>query len=176
MTKAPKGWDVIEPSTRKRPARTGRAGSPPGKKRLMIKEKTESRIREIIETWSEPRITWEALTEVVNAEFQGDWSPQALMKHKSLKKAYDRVKDRLRELAAKGGQPRRRAEGDGTIEVMRKQLRAAREEIEKLRSTNQKLLDKFVRWKSNAYLKGWSVKDLDAKLDKPDRGRTDKDR
>jgi hypothetical protein len=176
MTKAPKGWDKIEASGRKRPIRNGWRAAPAGKKRLLIKDKTESRIRDIIEDWKEPRISWEAVVQAVNAEFKGNWTRVAIAKHPKLQKAYSDTKKRLRALEEKAGSRRRRAEGDGTIEVLQKQIRSLREENQKLLSANAKLEEKFVRWKTNAYLNGWSIKKLDDDLDKIDRGQTDKDR
>ena len=173
MTKAPKGWERIEPSGRKRPVRTGKRSSPPGKRRLLIKTTSEKRIREIIEDWNEPRITWEALVQVVNAEFKGDWSRQALMKHTRLRDAYDDKKEDLRKRQKKGGGRRAPRKGDGTVEVLRRQIRDQREEIAVLRADKAKLLEQFATWKANAYLNGWSIKELDKKLEKPDRGQTD---
>jgi hypothetical protein len=169
MAKAPKGWERIEPSRRKRPVRNGKRSSPPGKRRLHIKTTTETRIRDIIEGWEEPRITWEAVVQVVNVEFGGDWSRQALMKHKRIRNAYDIKKKEL-------GGTVRDEEGDGTLEVLRRQIRDMREELAKLRAEKAKLLVKFATWKTNAYLNGWPIKALDKEPEKPDRGQTDKDR
>jgi hypothetical protein len=176
MPKAPKGWEFIEPSGRKRPVRKRASSSPPGKKRLQIKEKTESRIRDLIEDWKESKITWKAVVQAVNVEFKGNWTRVAIAKHPKLQKAFSDTKKRLRALEEKAGGRRRRAEGDGTIEVLQKQIRALREENHNLRATNAKHDEKFVRWKANAYLNGWSIKKLDEDLVKPDRGQTDKDR
>jgi hypothetical protein len=176
MTKAPKGWEKIEPSGRKRPARTGKRSSPPGKRRLRVKAASEKRIVEIIEDWNEPGITWKALVQVVNTEFEGDWSPQALMKHPRLKAAYKLKKDELQKKAKKGGSGRPAKQGDGTLKVLQRQIRDMREEIAGLRSDKARLLEQFATWKTNAYLNGWSIKALDKKLEKPDRGQTDKKR
>lgn len=169
MTRPPKGWERIEPTGRKRPVRTGKRSSPPGKRRLHIKTATEKRVREIIEEWSEPRITWEAIVQVVNVEFDGDWTRQALMKHKRIRDAYDIKKKEL------GGTVRDK-DGDGTMDVMRRQIRDMREEIAELRADKAKLLVKFATWKTNAYLNGWSIKALDKEPKPPDRGQTDKKR
>jgi hypothetical protein len=176
MTKAPKGWDKIDNGLRKRPVRTGRRSAPAGKKRLLIKDKTESRIRDIIEDWKEPRISWDAVVQVVNVEFKGNWTRVAIAKHPKLQKAYTETKEKLRLQAQKGEHRRATREGDGTLQVLQRQIRDMREENTKLRTTNAKLEEKFVRWKTNAYLNGWPIKKLDAELEKPDRGQTDKDR
>jgi hypothetical protein len=177
MAKPPpaRGWDKIE-GRRKRPTRTGKRSAPAGKRRLLVKDKTESQIRAIIEDWKEPRISWEAVVEAVNAEFKGKWTRVAIAKHPKLQKAFSDTKKKLRELEKKGGGGRRRTEGDGTLEVLQKQVRSLKEENERLLSINAKLEQKFVRWKTNAYLNGWPIKKLDEDLEKPDRGQTDKDR
>ncbi|MDA9504068.1 hypothetical protein XI09_04665 [Bradyrhizobium sp. CCBAU 11386] len=176
MGKVPRGWDTIMPRGRKRPVRNGWRSAPAGKKRLLIKEKTESRIRDIIEDWKEPKITWAAVVQVVNLEFKGNWTRVAIAKHPKLQKAFRDTKKRLRALEGKATGRQRKAEGDGTVEVLKKHVRSLREENQKLRATNATLEERYVRWKTNAYLNGWSIKKLDEKLDKPDRGQTDKDR
>jgi hypothetical protein len=178
MAKPPpaRGWDKIE-GLRKRPIRTGKRSAPAGKRRLLIKERTENEIREIIENWKEPpRFSWDAVMAVVNEKYKGNWTYQALAKHPKLQKAFSDTWDKLRAARKKGGEEQPRPEGDGTIEVLLKQVRSLKEENEKLRSTNAKLEEKFVRWETNAYLNGLSLKELDKKLPKPDRGQTDKKR
>jgi hypothetical protein len=175
MGKAPKGWEFADAGGRRRPVRTGVSSSPPGKRRLQIKQKAESRIRDLIEDWKEPKITWEAAVQAVNVEFKGNWTRVAIAKHPKLQKAFSDTKKRLRALEEKAGSRRRRTEGDGTIEVLKKQIRALREANHQLRATNAKHEEKFVRWTANAYLNGWSIKKLDEDLKKPDRGQTDKD-
>ncbi|MEY9185045.1 hypothetical protein ABIG06_006547 [Bradyrhizobium sp. USDA 326] len=182
MTKAPKGWDKIEPRGRNRPVRNGWRSAPAGKKRLFVKDKergTEKRILEIIEKWPEPTITWEALVQVVNVEFKGTWTRVALAKHPKIQKAYTLKKKELREAALQadpGKAKRKRREGDGTFEVLRRQMQDLREDNQRLRALVAKHEERYVRWKTNAYLNGWSIKKLDEKPEKPDRGQTDKDR
>lgn len=175
MTKAPKGWERVG-GGRKRPMRTGPRSAPAGKKRLFVKEKTEGRIRTIIENWTGPTITWELIVKMVNAEFEGAWTRVAIAKHPKLQAAYTKKKNELKELARKPSTGRKRREGDGTHEVMKRQLRALREENAQLKGIVARYDEKFTTWKANALLNGWPIRALDKKLQKPDRGQSDKDR
>jgi hypothetical protein len=176
MAKAPKGWEWVGGGGRKRPIRPGRRSAPAGKKRLFVKEKTEARIRTIIEEWTGPTITWELIVKAVNAEFEGAWTRVAIAKHPKLQTAFTKKKDELRELALKRSTGRKRRQGDGTLDVMKRQIRSLQEDNAKLKGIVAKHEEKFATWKANAYLNGWPIRLLDKKPDKPDRGQSDKDR
>jgi hypothetical protein len=173
MTGRFKGWEYVDNGRRKRPARHGAPSSPAGKLRLLIAEKTEKEIRSMILAWEGPRITWQAVLEAVNAKYGGKWTRQALAKHPRLQKAFTEAKNRLKKEQVAGSP---KSEGDGTVEVLQRQLRSVREDNEDLRKKIGKLEERFVRWKTNAYLNGWSVRKLDEALQKIDRGQSDKDR
>lgn len=174
MAKVPKGWDIYV-GRRKRPVRKGVAGSPPGKKRLLIAKKTESEIREMIEEWPGPKLQWGPLMAAINARFGGSWTRQAVSRHPKLQKAWDiRRKELAKAKVTATGKTR--PEGDGTAEVLKRQVRNLREENEELKKLIGRFEEKFVRWTTNASMQGWSIKKLDAALNKIDRGQSDKDR
>lgn len=61
MDKRIRGWDSYR-SGRKRPVRKGVSSSPPGKRRLLITEKTHDDILKMIENWPlDQDLCWDAL-------------------------------------------------------------------------------------------------------------------
>ncbi len=88
MAKAPKGWENAG-TLRRQPLRTGRPSAPPGKRRLLVGEQTRDALEELIEGWPiDSDLTWDALMEVINFRYGGNWTRQAVAKHKDLQKAF----------------------------------------------------------------------------------------
>jgi hypothetical protein len=174
MPKAPKGWEFIEPSRRKRPVRNGVSSSPPGKRRLRIKEVTKSRIRDIILDWDEPNFTWDLLMEKINKEFGGKWSAWSVGKHPKLQEYFQITKDRIRKEKADRAAGMKPKLVEGTTAVLQDRLKHLQRENEDLKKRLAESEARLARWRTNAALNKIRISLLDEKLQENNRGRSDR--
>ena len=118
--------------------------------------KDEKRIIELIEEWSEPKLTWPLLVDACKEKLDISRARQSLMNLPAVDLA---MKNRKAALKAKKLKP-------GWIA----DLQTANERIEELKATNQKLLaavrdmhSRFLIWQANADMHGLTQ----AMLDRP---------
>ncbi|MEH6813399.1 MAG: hypothetical protein V7677_12780 [Motiliproteus sp.] len=124
--------------------------------------KDEERIKQLIQNWSNPKLTWELLVAACKKQLDIDTTRQALNKRQSIKGLLNVRKVELKAPSQQSG--------------FVKDLKAANERIQKLMDrnvqldqVNHQLLDMFARWQYNASLHGMTQSDLDQPLP-PGRG------
>ncbi len=171
---APKGWDKIEPSRRKRPPRTGKPSSPPGKPRLRIKEASKQSIIAMLKAWK-GKLTWPLLMARVNKKFKGDWKYQSLAKHPELQALFTATQARIRKGApAAGGVVKEMRGTDLTDSVLQDRIDHLQRENEVLKRRLTDYEARMLRWRKNAALARVAIATLDHELQENDRGRSDR--
>jgi hypothetical protein len=94
------------------------------------------------------------------------WKRQTLEGHDAIKKAFQKRQE-------EGPRKARRAPRDAAMALYAKQVEALKEENRLLAEKLAAYEQRFARWAVNAFLKGVTEGDLDAKLLPTDRGQTD---
>lgn len=177
MAKAPKGWENAG-ALRRRPRRTGRRSAPPGKRRLLVGEQTREALEELIETWPiDSDLTWDALMEVINFRYGGNWTRQAVAKHKDLQKAFTKrqkeIQVHLRTKAQNAGRRVARTR-DEEVAYLKKQIDLLNVENADLKQQLKKADARMNLWRHNAFLHRMTPHQLDAPMQENDRGRSDR--
>jgi hypothetical protein len=177
MTKAPKGWDKIDNGRRKRPVRKGRPSSPPGKRRLLVTEKTGPEILSIIENWPlDENLEWKPLMALLGKRYGGTWTRQAVSKHEFLQDAFTKKQEEIleyrRKKANEAGKRVARTR-DEEVAYLKQQLQATNQEITDLKVQLGIVEDRMARWRHNA-LNHMTFRQLDEKLQENDRRRSDR--
>jgi hypothetical protein len=104
--------------------------------------------------WSKPKITWTAVVSKVEAVLKGRrFSRQALYANDDIYRAYAEAKRRLR----KGLPPAKR-------KPVAERIAALQDANRRLRAENDTLIEKFVRWETNAEKHGIRVEQLEEAL------------
>lgn len=178
MSKAPKGWENAGPS-RRRPVRTGKRSSPPGKRRLLVTEATHDAIKDIIEGWPlDSELGWDALMEVIGLRYGGKWTRQAVAKHKKLQKAYTKRQKEIvdfRREKARSKNKRVARTRDEQVAYLKKQLELVVQENEDLKKQLKIAERRMNLWRKNAFLHRMTPQQLDAPMQENDRGRSDRE-
>ncbi|MCK1713121.1 hypothetical protein [Bradyrhizobium sp. 143] len=176
MSKAPKGWENAGPS-RRRPVRTGKRSSPPGKRRLLVTEVTHDPIKEIIEGWPlDSELGWPALMEVIGLRYGGTWTRQAVAKHDDLQAAFTKRQAKItafRREKAKSKNKRVARTRDEEVAYLKKQLGLVMQENEDLKKQLKTAGRRMNLWRHNAFLHRMTPQQLDAPMQENDRGRSE---
>jgi hypothetical protein len=177
MPKAPKGWEFIE-GRRKRPVRNGRRSTPPGKRLLLINDKTHGAIKDLVEGWPiGEELSWEALMEVINYTYGGNWTRQAVAKHSDLQEAFTKRQKQIqvfrREKGKNAGRRVSRTR-DEEVAYLKKQVDLLNQEKADLKQQLEKAAARMNRWRHNAFLHRMTPHQLDAPMQENDRGRSDR--
>lgn len=128
------------------------------------------RIVLLIDSWSEPKLTWDILITHIHRSFNTLYTRQALDRHPRISQAYKfRKRNQVKQTP------------EATPEEQKIELLEI--EVARLKRENNQLLEQFVRWTSNVQRidkKTWEQdwrehrdeirKELDKPLDKVDRG------
>lgn len=121
----------------------------------------------VLDGW-EGKLTWELLIDAIEARRQVRYTRQALNQHARVKHAFQLTKERLR------GQPRNELkipQALGPLEAQALMERYDRLEAEnaRLKVENDRLIQQFIIWASNASNRGLDVHYLNQPLQQVDR-------
>ena len=97
------------------------------------------RIVLLLDSWSEPKLTWDLLIAHIQEKYQISYTRQALDRHARISDAYQFRKRQL------SGQVRQATPDDLRINALQ-------EEVARLKRENHHLLEQFVRWLNNVNL------------------------
>lgn len=122
----------------------------------------------VLDGWS-GKLTWDLLIDVIERRLFVRYTRQALDKRARVKVAYQVAKQRI-----SFGQDNKANKKFSTIEVEVLNQRISRLEAEnsRLKIENERLLEQFVTWGYNAYLKGLTKEYLNTPLPRVDRELT----
>jgi len=120
----------------------------------------------LLDGWT-GKLTWEFLIQELLQRWRRSYTRQALDRHARIKRAFSGAKLRLRKSPVN-------LKRQGPVELERERERRQRSEaeVERLKREIDYLTDQFLRWASNAYIKGLSKADLDRPLVPIDREPT----
>jgi hypothetical protein len=163
-----KGAGRLPPGPRKKP-RPAPAGV-----RLVITGSVVEKIRKLILAWPHPTMTWEAVRSAVNTNFKAEWTRQALSKHRTILKAFQATKKRLRDERAPSSSRRKRLTRDTTVPVLQDRIRYLEDQLMDLEGEILEYKTQFLRIQENAYLLGVPMSKLLKSNEPGDRDRTDK--
>ncbi len=122
-----------------------------------LTEKDVTRIKKLIEEWSEPKLTWPLLVEACERRLGIIRSRQSYAKLTELQIA---MKDRKTALKA----PTEKAGWIKDINEANERIEKLTEDNQRLKFVNQKLLERFKIWQANADMYGVSQTKLDQPL------------
>ena len=111
----------------------------------------------ILESWA-GKLTWELLIDELLRRWNRRYTRQALDRHSFVKRAFFGAKLRLRKSPAN-------LKRQGPIELWktRERIKRLEAELDRVKGENNRLVEKFLRWSSNAFAAGMS----EAELEKP---------
>lgn len=126
------------------------------------------RIVGVLDGWS-GKLYWDLLIEAIEKRLGVRYTRQALDKHARIKSAYQATKTRLSKVP--GSEPLQKL---STVEVgaLTERLERLEAENARLKVENESLLEQFVTWAYNAYLKGMTKEYLSTPLPRVDRELT----
>ncbi|MBX8548823.1 hypothetical protein K5D68_04305 [Pseudomonas cichorii] len=126
------------------------------------------RIVGVLDGWS-GKLYWDLLIEAIEKRLGVRYTRQALDKHARIKSAYQATKTRLSKVP--GSEPLQKL---STVEVgaLTERLKRLEAENARLKVENESLLEQFVTWAYNAYLKGMTKEYLSTPLPRVDRELT----
>ena len=122
-----------------------------------LTKKDEARIIQLIEEWSEPKLTWPLLVEACKQKLGISRARQSLMKLPAVDMA---MKDRKASLKA----PTEKPGWIKDIHEANKRIEKLTEANQKLKMVNHKLLERFLIWQANADMHGVSKAMLEQPL------------
>ncbi|WP_369989391.1 hypothetical protein [Pseudomonas xanthosomatis] len=122
----------------------------------------------VLDGWS-GKLTWDLLIDVIERRLLVRYTRQALDKRARVKLAYQLAKQRV-----SGGASLKSKSKPSSVEVAVINQRLSRLEAEnsRLKFENERLLEQFVTWSYNAYLKGLTKEYLGTPLPRVDRELT----
>jgi hypothetical protein len=118
----------------------------------------------IIDSWTEKRLTWNALIFVIETSLGATYTRQALAGHQVIQIAY-KSKNKILASTPVQGSRLNAVELDEALIIIETQ----RAEIARLKIAENQFLEQFARWASNAYFLGIDYKRLDQAVDMVDR-------
>lgn len=122
----------------------------------------------VLDGWA-GKLSWDLLIEAIEKRLAVRYTRQALDKHARIKSAYQVAKTRLSKVP--GSELRQKL---STVEVgaFTERLKRLEAENARLKVENESLLEQFVTWAYNAYLKGMTKEYLSTPLPRVDRELT----
>jgi hypothetical protein len=118
----------------------------------------------IIDSWTEKRLTWNALIFVIETSLGATYTRQALAGHQVIQIAY-KSKNKILASTPVQGSRLNAVELDEALIIIETQ----RAELARLKIAENQFLEQFARWASNAYFLGIDYKRLDQAVDMVDR-------
>lgn len=133
---------------------------------------TSDEIEQIVELLTSWRgeLSWDLLTERVEAVLRRSFSRQGLAKHENIQTAYQQAKDRIRTEKPTYSEP------VPEIELMQNTIDSLRAKIAVMEAERGRFEEKFATWLYNARSRGISEVDLNRQLPKVDRDGSTKKR
>lgn len=122
----------------------------------------------VLDGWS-GKLSWDLLIESIEKRLGVRYTRQALDKHARIKSAYQATKARLSKVPGSGLYQKLSTAEVGALTERLKRLEA---ENARLKVENESLLEQFVTWAYNAYLKGMTKESLSTPLPRVDRELT----
>lgn len=126
------------------------------------------RIVGVLDGWS-AKLSWESLIDEIEKRLGVRYTRQALDKHARIKSAYQVTKTRLGKVPSSD---RRQRLLDADVGAITERLKRLEAENARLKVENEGLLEQFVTWSYNAYLKGLTKEYLNTPLPRIDRELT----
>lgn len=123
-------------------------------------------IVDIIRGWSTGKLTWEGVCDSAVAIVGSKTTRQTLNAHRPIKDAYSAKKSGLQVHGPRTAMP-------SSLAVAAQRIARQQSVIDELKATNAALLEQFVRWQYNAYKYGVKEHQLNERLPRIDRERTD---
>jgi hypothetical protein len=177
MDKRIRGRDSYQ-SGRKRPVRKGVSSSPPGKRRLLITEKTHDDILKMIQNWPlDCDLSWGDLMELIGRTYHGKWTRAAVAKYPDLQDAFSHRSGEIRKFKrdqAKAGGRRVAKTRDDELAYLKDQIGLLNRENGDLKRRIAETDARLARWRHNALMHRMTVRQLDTPLQENDRGRSDR--
>jgi hypothetical protein len=135
------------------------------KRSANIDEDTIRRVISVLDNWTKPKLTWDALTDELSLSGLPDYTRQALERQPLIKSAYSSMKISLR--AENGGMRSTTRARDSDL---CSKIRSLERKIQRLEKENSNLLERFLRWLHNANNSGLSIEQLELPLPEIERG------
>lgn len=134
---------------------------------------TSDEIEQIVELLTSWRgeLSWDLLTERVEALLRRSFSRQGLAKHENIQTAFQQAKDRIRT-----DKPTTYSEPLPEIELMQNTIDSLRAKIAVMEAERGRYEEKFATWLYNARSRGISEFDLNRQLPEVDRDGSAKKR
>lgn len=137
----------------------------------MAKHLTDRDIRLVIgliDAWA-GKLTWEALCDKAESLIGTRPTRQTFNAHGPIKSAFSNKKTQLKT----GLKPTKRPQ---SLAIAEQRIHRLESESQRLKTENERLLERFIRWQYNAQKRGISQAMLDAPLPEIDRDSAEKDR
>lgn len=109
-----------------------------------LDDRAIEQIVEMLDTWSEPKLTWDLLIEKILLRLRSSYTRQALHNHTRIKEAFAARKKNM----PFANMQRERLQTREELRIVRLES-----EIDRLKRENNNLLEQFQRWVYNGYLK-----------------------
>ena len=142
--------------------RTSRRTAPRRGPRKALDDDAVKQVCEIIRSWPRAPMTWDSIVAIVAQQQKGGWTRQALSGNPTIADAYARRKDELR----KG---KTRPSRDPAIDVLQRQVKDLKAEVEGLRAKLSEYEARFVAMIRNASVRGITQEELERALPSIDR-------
>lgn len=133
-----------------------------------LNDETIALIVGLLDGWS-VKLSWDLLIDAIEKRLGVRYTRQALDKHARIKSAYQVAKTRL---GKEYGSERRQRLSDVEVGAITERLKRLEAENARLKLENESLLEQFVTWSYNAYLKGLTKQCLSTPLPRIDRELT----
>lgn len=130
-----------------------------------IDDRAISQIVRLLDGWA-AKLSWDLLIVEIKKRVGIHYTRQALDKHARIKIAYQTTKQRLR--SASSSQSREKSYSQELVPTLERLERLAAENA-RLKAENEHMLEQFVTWAYNAYLKGLTKEYLNTPLPLVDR-------
>lgn len=135
-----------------------------------LSEKIVAEIVELLDSWTNPKLTWTLLQSALKDSAMPEYTRQALERQPRIKSAYLSMKGILRreDMAGRRQASLSRPRDDSHI-------RALNAKIARLEQENSNLQERFLCWLNNAVDFGMTVEMLENPLPRIERGQTNLD-
>lgn len=120
----------------------------------------------IVNGWPSEKLTWQSICDAATKVIGSTPTRQTLNAHAPIKEAYEAKKNGLKVHGPRTAMP-------SSLAVAAQRIARLQTENDALRSKNDALLEQFVKWQYNAYKHGVKEHQLNAKLPRIDRERTE---
>lgn len=130
-----------------------------------LSDRDVERIVELLDGWRD-KLTWDALCKACGPVVGTIPTRQTMYRYQRIKDAYAGAKDKIKAGEEEISVP-------SSMRVAAERIVRLENENERLKKENSRLLQQFVVWQYNAYVRGFTDKDLNRPLPAVDRGNTE---